>query len=179
MSILPTEISKNKQRMKEIKINMSPKVWIYTLLAMVVVFAIIMGVSAAIGGPEAIGANKYYMTTLFICVAVFSLVPAYIRHKTQLVITDVQLRVNAPEPWVVQLSGVDSFYVDKYKGRKFIGIRYKDNIEAGITDEEIAKNRKQRSKAALQGYPYEIYVSHLSMKPQEICDLLNARINNI
>ena len=165
--------------MKEIKIKVSPMVWVYMLLAMIAVFAVIMGVSAAIGGPGAIGANKYYMITLFICIAAFNIVPAYIKRQTYLVITDVQLRVNAPEPWVVQLSGVDSFYVDKYKGRKLIGIRYKDNIEAGITDEQIAKDRKQRSKAALQGYPYEIYVRFLSMKPQEICDLLNARIMKV
>lgn len=149
------------------------------LLAMIAVFAVIMGASVAIGGPEAIGANKYYMITIFVCIAAFNIVPAFIKRQTYLVITDVQLRVNAPEPWVVQLSGVDSFYVDKYKGRKLIGIRYKDNIEAGITDEQIAKDRKQRSKAALQGYPYEIYVRFLSMKPQEICDLLNARIMKV
>lgn len=162
--------------MKEIKINVSPKVWIYILLVMIAVFAVIMAVSAAIGGSGAIGANKYHMITLFVCIAAFNLVPAYFKRKTHLVITDVQLRVNAPEPWVVQLSGVDSFYVGKYKGRKFIGIRYKDNVEAGITDEEIAKDRKQRFKAALQGYPYEVYVGFLSLKPQEICNLLNARI---
>ena len=162
--------------MKEIRINMSPMMWIYILLVMIVVFAVIMGVSAAIGGPGAIGANKYHMITLFVCIAAFYLVPAYFKRKTHLVITDVQLRVNAPEPWVVQLSGVDSFYVGKYKGRKFIGIRYNDNVEAGITDEEIAKDRKQRFKAALQGYPYEVYVGFLSLKPQEICNLLNARI---
>ena len=149
------------------------------LLAIIAVFAVIMGASVAIGGPGAIGANKYYMITIFVCIAAFNIVPAFIKRQTYLVITDVQLRVNAPEPWVVQLSGVDSFYVDKYKGRKLIGIRYKDNIEAGITDEQIAKDRKQRSKAALQGYPYEIYVRFLSMKPQEICDLLNARIMKV
>lgn len=165
--------------MKEIKIKVSPMVWVYMLLAMIAVFAVIMGASVAIGGPGTIGANKYYMITIFVCIAAFNIVPAFIKRQTYLVITDVQLRVNAPEPWVVQLSGVDSFYVDKYKGRKLIGIRYKDNIEAGITDEQIAKDRKQRSKAALQGYPYEIYVRFLSMKPQEICDLLNARIMKV
>ena len=165
--------------MKEIKIKVSPMVWVYMLLAMIAVFAVIMVASVAIGGPGAIGANKYYMITIFVCIAAFNIVPAFIKRQTYLVITDVQLRVNAPEPWVVQLSGVDSFYVDKYKGRKLIGIRYKDNIEAGITDEQIAKDRKQRSKAALQGYPYEIYVRFLSMKPQEICDLLNARIMKV
>ena len=163
--------------MNEIKINVSIKVWIFILLAVAACWAIIMGVSRAVGGPGAIGADKYYMITMFICMTSIILVPAYIKRKTYLVITDVQLRVNTPEPWVVQLSGVDSFYVGKFKGRTFIGIRYKDNIEGGITDEWVAKGRKQRFKAALQGYPYEIHVRFLSMKPQEICDLLNSRIN--
>lgn len=43
--------------------------------------------------------------------------------------------------------------------------------------DHLVEGRKQRSKAAMQGYPYEVYVGGLSMKPQEICDLLNARIN--
>ena len=163
--------------MNEIKINVSIKVWIFILLAVAACWAIIMGVSRAVGGPGAIGANKYHMITMFICITSIILVPAYIKRRTYLVITDQQLKVNAPEPWVVQLSGVDSFYVGKYKGHKFIGIRYKDNIEGGITDEWVAKGRKQRFKAALQGYPYEIHVRFLSMKPQEICDLLNSRIN--
>ena len=162
--------------MNEIKINVSIKVWIYILLAVAACWAIIMGVSRAVGGPGVIGADKYYMITMFICMTSIILIPAYIKRRTYLVITDQQLRVNAPEPWVVKLSGVDSFYVDKFKGRTFIGIRYKDNIEGGITDEWVAKGRKQRLKATLQGYPYEIYVRGLSKTPQEICDLLNAKL---
>ena len=162
--------------MEEIKINVSIKVWIYILLAVAVCFAILMGISRAVGGPGAIGADKYHMITMFICMTSIILVPAYLKSKTRLIVTDVLLRVNTPEPWVVQLAGVESFYIGKFKGRKFIGIRYKDNIEGGITDEWIAKGRKQRYKASLQGYPYEIYVIGLSMKPQEICDLLNSRI---
>ena len=162
--------------MEEIKINVSIKVWIYILLAVAACWAIIMGVSRVVGGPGAIGADKYHMITMFICMTSIILVPAY-KHRTKLVITDVQLRVNAPEPWVVQLSGVESFYVGKFKGRKFIGIRYKDNIEGGFPEEVIAEGRKRRFKAALQGYPYEVYVSGLSKTPQEICDLLNSRIN--
>ena len=163
--------------MNEIKIKVSIKVWIYILLAVAAGWAIIMGVSRAVGGPEAIGANKYHMITMFICMTSIILVPAYIKRRTYLVITDQQLRVNAPEPWVVQLSGVDYFYVDKFKGRTFIGIRYKDNIKGDVTDEQIAKYRKQRSKASLQGYPYEIYVRGLSKTPQEICDLLNGKLS--
>ncbi len=159
--------------MEEIKINVSIKVWIYIILAVAACFAIIMGISRAVGGPGVIGADKYHMITMFTII----LGPAYIKSKTKLVITDVQLRVNAPEPWVVQLSGVESFYVDKFKGRKFIGIRYKDNIEGGFLEEVITEGRKRRFKAAMQGYPYEVYVNGLSKTPQEICDLLNSRIN--
>ena len=164
--------------MEEIKINVSIKVWIYILLAVAAGFAIIMGISRAVGGPGAIGADKYHMITMFICVTTIILGPAYIKNKTKLVVTDVQLRVNTPDPWVVQLSGVESFYVGKFKGRNFIGIRYKDNIKGGFPEEVIAEGRKQRFKAALQGYPYEVYVGGLTMKPQEICDLLNQRLNN-
>ena len=163
--------------MNEIKIKVPIKVWIFILLAVAACWAIIMGISRVVGGPGPIGADKYHMITMFICMTSIILVPAYIKRRTYLVITDHQLKVNAPEPWVVQLSGVDSFYVDKYNGRTFIGIRYKDNVKGGVTDEQIAKYRKQRSKASLQGYPYEIYLRYLSMKPQEICDLLNARIH--
>ena len=167
---------KRIKNMEEIKINVSIKVWIYILLAVAACFAIIMGVSRVVGGPGAIGAEKYHMITMFICITSIFLVPAYIQRKTKLVVTDVQLRVNVSEPWVVQLSGVESFYVDKFKGRTFIGIRYKEGTWEGHK-ENSTEDRKRRLKAAMQGYPYEIYVSGLTMKPQEICDLLNSRIN--
>lgn len=162
--------------MKEIKINVSIKVWIYIILAVAAWWAVLMGLGRAIGGPGAIGADKYHMITMFLCITFIIIVPAYIKQKTKLIVTDVQLRVNAPEPWVVQLSGVESFYVDKFKGRKFIGIRYKEGTWEGHKG-NMAEGRKQRLKAAMQGYPYEVYVGGLTMKPQEICDLLNSRIN--
>ena len=163
------------KKMNEIKINVSIKVWIYIILAVAACWAIIMGVSRAVGGPDAIGSNKDHMITMFLTTVIIILGPAYIKSKTKLVITDVQLRVNAPEPWVVQLSGVESFYVDKFKGRSFIGIRYKEGAWEAHK-ENLTEDRKRRSRAAMQGYPYEVYVGGLTMKPQEICDLLNERI---
>ena len=68
------------------------------------------------------------------------------------------------------------FYIDKFQGRTFIGINYKDDTWEGHK-ENVAADRKQRSKAAMQGYPYEVYVGGLSKTPQEICNILNSRIN--
>jgi len=144
--------------MEEIKINVSTKVWVYTILAIVAVYAVFIGISYYVRGMN----SALDMLFLLIIVGIFNF---------------TSLTVKTKEEWIVQFDGVESFYVDKFKGRTFIGIRYKDNTEEAKTDEEIAQNRKLRSKSALQGYPYEIYVRGLSKTPQEICNLLNQRIS--
>ena len=107
---------------------------------------------------------------------IISIIPQFISGRTRLVVTDTSLTVKTKEEWIVQFDGVESFYVDKFRGKTFIGIRYKDNTEEAIADGEIAKERKSRLKSDLQGYPYEIYVRGLSKSPQEICNLLNQRL---
>ena len=49
--------------MEDRKINVSIKVWIYILLAMAACWAVLVGLSRTIGGPGAIGADKYHMIT--------------------------------------------------------------------------------------------------------------------
>ena len=159
--------------MEEIKINLSYKVWISIILVAVLAIAGLTWIRFAITGNHRILDGIVSGCTV---VPTF-LIVEYIYRRTRLVINDYSLTVRTQEEWVVQFEGVDSFYVDKYKGKPYIGIRYKDNTEEAITEEEIAKERKQRSKAALQGYPYEIYVRGLSKTPQEICDLLNSRLS--
>ena len=161
--------------MEEIKINVSLKVWISIILFCVLAIAGLFCIRIAITGSYRILDGIVSGCTV---IPTF-LIVEYIYRRTRLVINDYSLTVRTREEWIVQFEGVDSFYVDKFNGRTFIGIRYKENTEEAIADAEIAKDRKQRSKAALQGYPYEVYVSGLSMKPQEICDLLNSRINQI
>ena len=160
--------------MNEIKIKVSIKVWIYCILMLVALYAILLGVSYHFNGTS----NHWISTVTMIAVMLaFNLIPRRFIQNTRLVITDDTLTVNSLETWVVQLPGVDSFYTDKYKGRKIIGIRYKDIIADGITDAEIAKGRKERRKSQLTGYPYEIYVGDLAMPQQKLCDLLNSKLN--
>ena len=158
--------------MEDIKINVSLKVWISIILFCVLAIAGLFCIRIAITGSYRILDGIVSGCTV---IPTF-LIVEYIYRRTRLVINDSSLTVKTREEWIVQFEGVDSFYVDKYKGKPYIGIRYKDNTEEAVTEEEIAKERKQRSKAALQGYPYEIYVRGLSKTPQEICNLLNERI---
>ena len=163
--------------MEEIRIKLSIVRWIVVLLAAVAFMAILYCVRTYFTGPD----YKVLETIIHFVssMGVFCLIFFYLGRPTRLVISDTSLTVNTQEEWRVRFDGVESFYVDKHNGKTFIGIRYKDNTEEAITEEEIAKGRKQRSKAALQGYPYEIYVKGLSKTPQEICNLLNQRINQI
>ena len=159
--------------MEEIKINVSNKVWIGVLLAMLALIAVLLGINYNARGWDSV----LDMLPFFIMIMIINLIPPYISHRTRLVITDTSLIVKSKEEWVVRLSGVESFYVDKFKGRTFIGIRYKkDTWEAG--KENLVDDRKWRLKADMQGYPYEIYVRGLSRTPQEICNLLNQRLNS-
>ena len=159
--------------MEEIKINVSLKVWISIILVAVLAIAGLTWIRFAITNDHRIIDGIVSGCTV---IPTF-LIVEYIYRRTRLVINDYSLTVRTREEWIVQFEGVDSFYVDKFNGRTFIGIRYKENTEEAIADAEIAKDRKQRSKAAMQGYPYEIYVRGLAKTPQEICDLLNSRIN--
>ena len=99
--------------------------------------------------------------------------------KPKLIISDESVMVNTYEPWEVRFDEVDSFYLARFKRQDVIGIRYKKDVEAGITDEEIAAERKARVKYPENlhpGQPYDIYVTGMSMKPQEILKLLNEQL---
>lgn len=160
--------------MEEIKIKVSTKVWISTTLGMILAMAVLLGVRYYIDSNM----DYTFISTIFSMITAVVILGSmeFLQRRTRLIITDSSLTVNTQEAWIVQFSGVESFYIDKYKGRTFIGIRYKDNTEEGTSDEEIAQNRKLRSKSRLQGYPYEIYTRGLSKSPQEICTLLNQRL---
>ena len=158
--------------MEEIKIKVSPKIIVLVFLVTVVYIAVMFGLFFSASEHKVLEAIIHFVGLMVLYLIYFF----YLGRWTRLVITDMSLIVKTQEEWVVRFSGVESFYVDKFNGKTFIGIRYKEGTwEAG--KENIAENRKQRSKAALQGYPYEIYVRGLSKTPQEICNLLNSRLS--
>ena len=96
--------------------------------------------------------------------------------KPKLIITDYSVTINADEPWEVFFEEVDSFYLSHFKNQELICIRYKKDVEAGISDLEIENGRIFRIRYPENlhpGQPYDIYVTSLAKKPQEILEILN------
>ena len=105
----------------------------------------------------------------------------YIWRKPKLIIYDQVIKVNSPEPWVVHLNDVEVFYPTSYRGQEAIGVCYKQGTENWKPEEEIVESRKSRIRYPENlhpGKPYEIYVTGLSMRCQQLCDMLNERLEN-
>lgn len=115
---------------------------------------------------------------MFALSAAISIVAFAIR-KPKLIISDYSVMINTPVPWEVCFEEVDSFYPTSYKGEEMICIRYKKDVEAGVTIEEVEDGISLRKKTLLNpGEPYDIYVTGLAKKPKDILNLLNERLNN-
>ena len=114
--------------------------------------------------------------TMFALYTAFCIVAFAVR-KPKLIISDYSVMVNTYMPWEVCFEEVDSFYPTSYKGQEVICIRYKKDIEAGISIEEVEDGISARKKTLLNpGEPYDIYVTGLSKKPKDILNLLNERL---
>lgn len=108
--------------------------------------------------------------------AAISIVVFAIR-KPKLIISDYSVMVNTYMPWEVCFEEVDSFYPTSYNGEEMICIRYKKDIETGMTIEEVEDGISLRKKTLLNpGEPYDIYVSGLAKKPKDILALLNEKL---
>jgi len=116
--------------------------------------------------------------SIFALNAAFCIV-ALATRKPKLIISDYSVMVNTYMPWEVCFEEVDSFYPTSYKGQEVICIRYKKDIEAGITVEEVEDGLSMRRKTLLNpGEPYDIYVTGFSKKPKDILNLLNQRLKS-
>ena len=113
---------------------------------------------------------------MFALSAAISIVAFAIR-KPKLIISDYSVMINTPVPWEVCFEEVDSFYPTSYKGEEMICIRYKKDVEAGVTIDEVEDGISLRKKTLLNpGEPYDIYVTGLAKKPKDILNLLNERL---
>jgi hypothetical protein len=106
---------------------------------------------------------------------------ASVIRKPKLIITDYSVTINADVPWEVFFEEVDSFYLSQFKQQELICIRYKKDVKAGISDQEIENGRIFRIRYPENlhpGQPYDIYVTGLAKKPHDILEILNKHINH-
>ena len=162
--------------MEDIKVYKS--FWKYDLgLALSLTF-IVWGVYMFQNKDDAYKAGPMILIVMFGIFA-FCTIIRYIWRRPKLEITDEAVRVNSDEAWEVRFEDVESFDTFKYNGHDVIEVRYKQGSENWAPEEEIIDSRKSRVRYPENlhpGKPYEIYVTGLSMKCEQLCDILNGRI---
>ncbi len=113
---------------------------------------------------------------MFALMAAIDVIALAIR-KPKLIISEYSVMVNTYVPWEAYFEEIDSFYPTNFNGQEVIGIRYKKDIETGLTIDEVEDGISARAKTLLNpGEPYDIYVSGLAKKPKDILILLNERL---
>lgn len=161
---------------EEIKIYKS--FWKYDLgLALSLTF-IVWGVYMFQNKEGAYKAAPMILIVMF-CIFAISTILRYMFRRPKLTVTDKAVTVNASEAWDVRFEDVEAFSTFKYNGHDVIGVRYKKGSENWASEEEIVNSRKNRIRYPENlhpGKPYEIYVTDLTMKCQQLCDILNERI---
>ena len=107
----------------------------------------------------------------------YSMFKERLMHKPFLTITSDCLICQAPRKMVVNFADVSSFSIKKVQSYAFIAIHYKPNVE-----------RQKMEKASIFGYLFRtmnkqlinaqdsINTTGLSMKAENLCNLLNERL---
>ena len=115
--------------MEEIKIYISIKRLLLVFLATAAFLAALFGLRYHLVDQH----DKLLDTMLSVIgpMLIFLVYFLYLSRRTRLIITDMSLIVKTQGEWRVRLSGVESFYIDKFQGRTFIGINYKDDTWEG------------------------------------------------
>ena len=163
--------------MKKIKIY--SKNWnriVLPAFAILTLILLVLGIKMAHNSGNEF--NTLFLELYFAFIIANYIIASVIR-KPKLIITDYSVTINADEPWEVFFEEVDSFYLSHFKNQELICIRYKKDVEAGISDLEIENGRIFRIRYPENlhpGQPYDIYVTGLAKKPQEILEILNHSV---
>ena len=91
-------------------------------------------------------------------------------------VTDDKVTMSSMKSWEIPFSAVEEFFFTDIT-KQLIGIRYKENVEAQkLENAHSAGNAVRQMNKMLIGAQEGIPTYLLSMKPQELLDLLNQRL---
>ncbi len=136
-----------------------------------------------------------WSTTLFFgcggVIILYDLLKEQITHQPYMLITDKHVRVNTRKSFDIQFADVKSFYIInanvptmgkgnlrfKKMPEFLIGIRYKNEVEQSKIENASTGGRIMRKfTSCWVGSQKSLFVGNLTLKPEEICKLLNERV---
>ena len=101
-----------------------------------------------------------------------------INHKPYYIITDECVIIDSrKKKWEVRFADVEEFYLINVMSTKQIGIRYKKEIEfQKMNDASSAGRRIRKMNERIAGVQESLPADDLTIKPQQLCDLLNMKL---
>lgn len=161
--------------MEEIRIYHS--LWKNGILILVCFAFAALGIHTLIVHPEKMGFWLWMGLLFFGLGGLFMLwliLMERITDKPYYVVTDESVTMNSGlKAWEVRFADVERFFL----AGKMIGIRYNKDREIQKMEEASMLGRIIRRFNQRIGDAQEhLYVSNMTMKPQELCDLLNKRV---
>ena len=166
--------------METIRIYHSP--WRMLLLVLTSLAFAVAGFFMTIHSPKG-----FHIVVGWISVVFFGLGGLYMLYgtlkerltgKPLLTISDEAIILEGMKHAVIRFADVESFNIVKMGRQEFVAVHYKPNVERQKLDESNALDRSIRNlNRRLVNAPESISTTGTGMKTQELCDLLNERLN--
>lgn len=164
--------------MKEIRVYHS--LWKTGLLILVCFAFAALGLHTLIVHPEKNGFMFWLGLLFFGLGGIFMLwliLRERITGKPYYLVTDESVIMNSGlKAWEIRFADVESFFLVG----KMMGIRYnKDKEIQKMEDASVLGRIVRHFNQRIGGSQEHLYVSNMTMKPQELCDLLNKRMKKV
>ena len=104
----------------------------------------------------------------------------WITHTPYYVITDESVIMNSGvKQWEVRFADVDNFFLTSVASSKMIGIHYnRDGAWAAEVDSGSVSRMVRKMNTKIAGAGEGLPADDLTVKPQQLCDLLNERLRD-
>ena len=164
--------------MEEIRVYLS--LWKTGLLILVCFAFAALGIYSLVAHPEKSGFVFWLGLLFFGFGGIFMLwliLKERITGKPYYLVTDECVIMNSGwKAWEVHFDDVESFFLVG----KMIGIRYrKDKEIEKMEDASVLGRIIRRFNQRIGDSQEHLYVSNMTMKPKELCDLLNERVKKM
>lgn len=164
--------------MEEVKIYHS--LWKTSPVILICFAFAALGIRSLVVHPEKSGFMSWLGLLFFGFGGIFMLwliLKERITGKPYYLVTDESIIMNSGlKAWEVRFADVESFFLMG----KMIGIRYKKGKEIQkMADASGLGRLVRRFNQRIGGSQEHLYVSGMTMKPKELCDLLNKRVKKM